>query len=216
MLAADILHWHLDVMTLEDYTERVLKPRLSAEVGEEVLEGERHLAGIRRYSGWRWRSLRDLTLMYWIDPFVLKELGHVVVLGLPGIAVATDAYVHADFNFWLVALASGVGVYCASVWASFWSAAFTYMAWHSTILPSAWKASDPQGGARAPVEGAPLLVQADGSLRRTRSVLGSGSSARTDSSDTIRRWCRGSEWARCAAIVIRRPFGAEKRCGRTM
>lgn len=140
MLAADILHWHLDVMTLEDYQERVLRPRLSAELGDAVLQGEKHLATIRRYGGWSRGSLGDLTEMSWVDPFVLKELGHVLVLGLPGLAVATYAYWQANFDIWPVLLAAAVGIYCASVWASYWSAAFAYVTWHSTVLKNAWKA----------------------------------------------------------------------------
>jgi hypothetical protein len=137
-LAADILHWHHDVLTLEDYEQRYLRPVLSAEVDRVVLRGEEHIHAIRRYGGWSWSTLGDLSSRSWIDPFVLKELGHVLILGLAGVAAATDAYVEAGFEFPLVLLPLAVGIFSVTVWASYWSVSIQYLTWKQDILPRAW------------------------------------------------------------------------------
>jgi len=166
VLAADILHWHLDVMTLEDYQERALRPQLSREVGRLAIRAEEHIAAIRGHGDMRDLTPRNLAQGRWVDPFVLKEVGHILVLGLPAIMVAFDAFRLAEFNVGLVVLSLAAGAYGAAVWASYWSSAFAYLTWRTKILPRFWRRERArQKVQRRPVTGSSLVHELAAAIR---------------------------------------------------
>jgi hypothetical protein len=137
-IAADVLHWQHDVMTLEDYTERYLRPLLSRTVGFKVLRMEEYVAGVRSYGDWRLAHLLDLTRTSWIDPFVLKEAGHVAILGLSGVVAVAYAYHVGRGSVPLMIFAAIAAVYAVSVWASYVKVSAEYLRWKRTTLRRAW------------------------------------------------------------------------------